>query len=282
MRILTPLLFLFALLINQTVFAQKSDLTIPLIMQKPVDYIGSTPSNIYWGEDSKTIYFNWNPDGADSDSLYAVSAKGGSPSKVSASKRRNLPSVGGDYNRNYTHKVYEKRGDLFIVTVKSGRIQQVTNTLDRELSPVFQNGDKNVVVYRRGSNLYRWNALSGITEQLTDFRSGAKPAEPKEGDGNDAWLKRQERALIAVLKEREQKSEKARENRKRAEKFRPTPIYLNGAEVEDVDLSPDGRYITFRTIKENGSAKRTEVPDYVRISGYTENLPARTKVGQSN
>jgi len=279
MRILTLLLFLFTLLISQVALGQKSELTIPMIMQKPVNYIGSTPSNIFWGEDGKTIYFNWNPEGAESDSLYAVSVKGGTPVKVSASKRRNLPSAGGDYNRSFSHKVYEKRGDLFIVTVKSGKIRQLTKTLERERSPVFQNGDKNVVVYRKGSNLYRWNGLTGITEQLTDFRSGSKAAEPGDGDGNDAWLKRQERSLISVLKEREQRSNKAKENRERAKRFQPTPIYLSGSEVEDVNLSPDGRYVTFRTIKENGSAKRTEVPDYVRISGYTENLPARPKVG---
>ena len=55
------------------IFAQKgnlSKLSIKQIMQGP-DFVGHLPSRINWSDDSKTIYFNWNPEDAISDSLYA-------------------------------------------------------------------------------------------------------------------------------------------------------------------------------------------------------------------
>jgi dipeptidyl aminopeptidase/acylaminoacyl peptidase len=46
-----------------------------------------------------------------------------------------------------------------------------------------------------------------------------------------------------------------------------------------VTVSPDGRYISYRLIKQPELAKITIVPNYVTVSGYTEDIPNRTKVG---
>ena len=67
-------------------------------MQDP-KWIGTSPSNIYWSEDGKWIYFEWNPNGTTSDSLYKVSPKGGEPEKVSQKERIMLPSQYGNYRK---------------------------------------------------------------------------------------------------------------------------------------------------------------------------------------
>ena len=41
-------------------------LSVDKIMRDPV-WMGVSPSNIQWSEDSKTVYFQWNPDGAKKD-----------------------------------------------------------------------------------------------------------------------------------------------------------------------------------------------------------------------
>ena len=50
-------------------------------------------------------------------------------------------------------------------------------------------------------------------------------------------------------------------------------------DVDKVALSPDGRYITYRLTKEAEGEKIVNVPNYVTASGYTEDIPNRTKVG---
>ena len=74
-------------------------LTVEKIMQDP-KWIGISPSNVHWSEDGKWIYFNWNPEGAISDSLYKVSPNGGKPQKVSPKERQLLPSRYGDYSKD--------------------------------------------------------------------------------------------------------------------------------------------------------------------------------------
>jgi hypothetical protein len=64
------LLFLF---IGPMAFAQTlAPLTVEKIMRDP-KWMGVAPSNLSWSEDSKQIYFQWNPENNPGDSLYAVS-----------------------------------------------------------------------------------------------------------------------------------------------------------------------------------------------------------------
>ena len=59
---------------------------------------------------------------------------------------------------------------------------------------------------------------------------------------------------------------------------RPKEIYLDDKFVDLQQLSPDGKYVTFRLTKKSTN-KSTIVPNYVTASGFTEDISARTKVG---
>ncbi len=59
-----PLLVLLLILFSISGFSQvqqtgKSVLTIEKIMQNPDQWMGTLPENVFWSEDSKTVYFNW-------------------------------------------------------------------------------------------------------------------------------------------------------------------------------------------------------------------------------
>jgi len=74
-------LLLIAASVNS--FAQKLDkLTVEKIMRDP-KWIGTSPSNIHWSDDSKKLYFDWNPKGADNDSLYSITPGNTNPATVS-------------------------------------------------------------------------------------------------------------------------------------------------------------------------------------------------------
>ena len=107
-------------------------LSVDLIMRNP-KWIGSSPGDPYWSEDSKRIYFMWNPEGAESDSLYVVSARGGQPRKVTAAEQKKLPSRFGVYNRKRSEKVYAKEGDIFLFNLKTMQEFQITRTTETEI-----------------------------------------------------------------------------------------------------------------------------------------------------
>lgn len=260
--------------------APLAPLTVDKIMRDPAQWLGSSPTNVYWSEDGRRIYFNWNPEKARRDSLYTVAPGGGTPKKVSLREQRELPAANGIYNQNYTRKVYEKEGDIYLLELKSMKTRRVTNTAERESEPRFALQGQ-LVSYTRNGNLFTWDPATGETTQRTDFRRGNKPPGAQPTDKSEKFLKAQQLALFEVLQQREQDT-KARERQQKAlARLRPKAIYLGTKTVENLQLSPDGRFVTYTLAQEPASSKVAMVPSFVTTSGFTEDLSTRTKVGSA-
>ena len=45
----------------QTAPSALGPLTVEKIMREPAQWLGTSPTNVYWGEDGRHIYFSWNP-----------------------------------------------------------------------------------------------------------------------------------------------------------------------------------------------------------------------------
>ncbi|KAA9349912.1 S9 family peptidase [Larkinella humicola] len=268
----------------QTPTSSPPPLTVEKIMQDPKGWIGTSPSGVFWAEDSKTIYFNWNPTKAKGDSLYKIPLTGDrKPVKVAAAERQKLPpATGGTYNRARTLKLYEKDGDLFLLDCKPGKtsgqtVRQLTNTVERESNPSFS-GDEQKVVFARSNNLFTVSLATGEWTQVTNLDPGTKKPDPKTND-QETWLKRDQLALFDVLKERKAKKDEGEKITKAGQPKRPKQFYTEGKTVQNQRLSPDGRFVTFSLQKSAQGAKTAIVPSYVTESGFTEDLTARTKVG---
>src|SRR5688572_1318033 len=107
--------FALLVLISLPGFSQQP-LTVEKIMQDP-KWIGTSPNNLIWSPDSRTIYFTWNPVKALNDSLYKATLQNPQPSKVDKTQRMKLPSFEGQFNQAWmafnrarTKAVFEKYG----------------------------------------------------------------------------------------------------------------------------------------------------------------------------
>ena len=256
---------------------QLAPLTVEKIMRDP-KWIGVAPTNMFWSADSKQLYFNWNPERNRGDSLYTISPISRTPQKVNPEVRRNLPALGGAYNRAHNKKLYEKNGDIFLLDIVVGKTTQVTFTSEREFNPTFSS-DERKVLFTAGINLYSWEIVPGTFTQLTDFRRGTKKPDVKLSD-QEKSLKADQLAYFQVLRERNA-SKKASEKMLKSDRpRRPKEIYIEEKNIDQLQLSPDGNSITFRLTKTAGQ-KNTIVPSYVTESGFTEDIPSRTKVGNA-
>ncbi|MBF9237064.1 prolyl oligopeptidase family serine peptidase [Hymenobacter sp. BT683] len=259
--------------------ATSPQLTVEKIMREPAQWVGAAPSGVYWGEDGKRIYFNWNPEKARRDSLYSVAPGGGKPQKVSLREQRALPASRGQYDQRHTRKVYEKDGDIYLLDLKTQKVRRVTNTAERETEADFALLDR-VVSYTRGGNLFTWDPATGETTQRTDFRRGPRPAGADLSPA-EKFLKAEQLALFEVIRQRDQ-DVKAREKQQKAlAKLRPKAIYLGSKTVEDLQLSPDGRFVTYSLQAVPDKQKVAIVPSFVTASGFTEDISSRTKVGST-
>ena len=256
----------------------KPELTVSSIMRDP-KWIGNQPNEPYWSEDSKTVYFMWNPANADADSLHQISRRGGQATKVPTAERLQLPSRFGQYTRDYGKKVFERDGDIFLLDIKTNRTTPITNTVDAEGQARFSFSEKQVL-FVRDNNLFAWEMLTGAITQRTDFRKGQAPPENKPKTEQQKFLAQEELRLIAVLKERKEKADKTKKAREQQETKRPKKIYLGEKDIQQIQLSPDEKFVTFMLSQRAKDTRTAVVPNYVAETAFTEDLNTRTKVGE--
>lgn len=268
--------FLLLLLPVQVIAQSLAPLTIEKIMRDP-KWIGSSPSAIRWSDDSKTIYFNWNPDKVFADSLYSINLSNRQPVKVAISTRRSLDAANAYYTPSRSAKTFEKNGDIYYRNLKTGKLIQVTKTTIREEQPVLSfKEDK--VIYILDGNLYAWTITTGETNQLTNFKEGGKKQDQPLSE-QDTWLRQDELKEFMILKQRADKKKTGELLRKANQEKSLRELYLNGRNVESMVCSPDEQSIVFRLVSYPENERIANVPDYVTESGYTNSIPTRTKVG---
>jgi dipeptidyl aminopeptidase/acylaminoacyl peptidase len=272
---LTFLLYLFC--INKTTAQSLAPLSVEKIMRDPKKWIGTSPTDITWSDDSKAIYFNWNPDKDPSDSLYSYAIPSKKISKVSIAERKKLAGRNGVYNRSHSIRVYEKNGDIFLINYKDFSIRQLTNTVERETNPVF-NGKETEIIFELHDNLFSISLASGLISQLTDFKTSPKKTDTKPGE-QEKFLKADQLAMFEVLKERKNKKDAGKKITDAEKPKRPKEIFIGTKNISGQQASPDGQFVTYKLAEADKSAKSAIVPNYVTESGFTEDIPGRTKVG---
>jgi dipeptidyl aminopeptidase/acylaminoacyl peptidase len=273
-------------LISTISFSQSTVLTVDKIMSDQ-KWIGTSPSNPRWGNDGK-LYFNWNPEKNIADSLYYISTSSRVPVKAAPVEVYSNSGSSHRYNQDRTAYVYNKDGDVFYGEVKSGKIKRITQTLEMESNPVFSFNEKKIV-YNREQNLYAWDIATGETIQLTNVKAtdatasaGSFPRAGASRSGNiqEEWLKNDQLQQFDVLRQRKEKKDKADAYNKTL----PKSNDLRSISIEDkflggLTISPDGRFISYTLTKRATGAKSTIIPSFVTETGFTTDIPGRTKVG---
>jgi len=269
-------LFLFFITISNTIFSQ-SNLNIQEIMTGD-DFVGHLPKDIYWSENGKSIYFNWNPEKELLESLYKVDLKGLNPEKVSLDEQKIMPAQNGTYSKDGAKKLYEKNGDIYLLDIKSGNKKQIINTVDRESNPVFTNNEKHVV-FRKDNNLFSISLEKGSLKQLTNFITKDKSDKDPKTTPQKEWIGNEEMQLLDVLQARKDIKEFSDTLKEGLKAKRPSEIHLNGQYLSTIKISPDEKFIVYQMVKQGARGNGTEVPNYVTESGFSEMLRSRPKVG---
>lgn len=255
------------------------NLSVEKIMRDP-KWMGSSPSSQFWGMEDQQLYFSWNPDKMPADSAYSISITNRTPVKVDALKFRQVSSTGAYiFNSAGTVCVFSRDGDIFIKDLKSNKTRRITQTIDFESNPQFSFNETKVV-YNRSQNLYAWDILSGETMQLTSIRAGAESRNSTPAlNAQEQWLKNDQLHYFEVLKERKLKRDASEAYNKTIRQKEMRSISIDDKSLQGLLVSPDGRFISYRLFKAAAGVKSTIVPSYVTETGFTTDIPARTKVG---
>ncbi len=249
-------------------FAQLSPLTVEKIMRDP-KWMGTSPSNYRWSDNSRYLYFDWNPEGKDKSQVYRldVASKKYELSSDSLAKLDEAPQY--IFNQDKTLAVFEREGDLYVKNKE--KVKRLTETIERENPLSFLLNDE--LVFQRNENVYTLDLNNNTVRQLTNFQRGVAPKAGQKLSDQDEWLKKDQEQLFEVFKEEDRLKDKTKkkENKK--------TLYLGDAYLGGLSVSPDGQFITYRLIYPAKGNRNTIVPDFITRSGYVEDLNMRTKVG---
>ncbi len=284
------------LLVIVIVQAQTSALTVEKIMRDP-KWIGTSPSGLSWTMNG-LLTFQWNPDSTPGDSTYYLDTKTFTPTKADVYFRQGLVSNNAlTYNQAGTQFVYLHQGKLTLGDKKSGKTRVIAQFAESISNIRFSHNDSRIT-YQRGQNLFSWEIATGFTEQLTQFstgnestgggggRGGAAPPQGRGGsnaaaaNAQEAWVAADALRLSQVLQTRKQNREAtAAARRSYPEVPSLRTISTQGKTLNNISLSGNGRFVSYRLSQSAPPSKSTLVPDYVTESGYVSNLNGRAKVG---
>ncbi len=272
--LLLPLLWVYSLA------SAQSQLSVESIMRDP-SWMGTFPSGHYWSANSKQIYFNYNPEKNQADSLYKIEAiAGAKPSKVGWSEEKTLKKE-SILSADESLKLYKKGNQVFLEEVKKGK----TTTLFDWYGPLEKLkflANENYIAFSSELNFYRFDRKNNRLEKLTSIVNATKPAKGKPAEtGKPNFLEQENLALLEEVRKRKEAQKASQDYRAsiREAVQEEFVFYTEGKNLSNLQLSPDARYVTFSVFTPPAGNKNTKVPDYAAASGYTEDLNSRPKVG---
>ncbi len=268
----------FFLMATTISFGQTSDLSVKKIMQD-TDWMGTFPSSVKWDIHSENIYFDYNPDQNPSDSLYRINIK--NPAKilsVSAEEKQEIIPTFGDFNNSRSKTIFTKNGDLFIYDLKAKEKRELLDLSFSIQGAEFMADDSNIS-FQADGNAFIYNLENGSIKQITHFKKGSeRQKKDRDTSAKEAWLESENLGLLEVVRQRKEEKESSEAYLKSTKEAEDFVFYLKGKELRNLEVSPNGNFAGFSLI-ERKRGKETVVPNYVDESGYTVDLPARSKVG---
>ena len=254
----------------------QAPLTVDSIMRGP-ELVGNPPNNLRWSGDSKELYFEWQMPKEDQAATWVVGRDGGTPRRLTDAERRNAPLANGQWDAKRRRILGGDRGDVVIVDTVTRKRLDVTRTTGNESSPRWARGETHVT-FVRDNNLFIVpveSVTTGSVVQLTDV--SARRAEPRTSD-SQKFLKEEEAKLLDWVEE-----EAARRKRREAlDRARALPKFeiTERQNIADAALSADGKF-AYLVVNDRAQPRASIVPRFVAESAFTEDINARTKVGDA-
>ena len=251
-------------------------LTVDSIMRGP-KLVGYPQTGLRWSGDSARLYFEWRRPGDDEAATWVVDRDGHGLRRLTDDERRGAPPVAGAWDRAHRRVLFVDQGDIVLVDSVANTRRSITRTTGAESSPRWARHES-AVTFVRDNNLFllTLDGASGGVTQLTDV--GPRKRDPRDTD-SQKFIKAEEQKLIEHTRIEAEKKKKAEDK----EKAHALPKYelADRQSATDLQLAPDDKHVFIVVTERADTSKRPNVPNYVTESSYTEDIPARTYVGDS-
>ena len=250
---------------------------------------GLAPRDLRWAPDGSELYFRWNESPApgqlpEEDPWFAVDGQGRTLRELTVDEIRLLPAAAVERSRDGSVAAWTRDGALFVWTRAEGA--RPVYAVAGEIGALRLRPDGSVLHFATAGlgpaatgsgDLREYDFATGLVRQV----AAAVPAE-EEDSKQQAWLEEQQTELLTAVRERKAREERRGDLRRirRAAPAQQVPV-PKGERLLDFRLSPDGRFLVFRSTKAPAEPMRTEFMEFVNESGRATKKDARPKVGEA-
>jgi dipeptidyl aminopeptidase/acylaminoacyl peptidase len=257
-----------------------SEVSLDKIMADP-DWMGPAVSDPYWSADGRAVYYSAKRRGSPIVELHRIDLSN-HKDQILEPKAMAGADTAAVFDRAGKRAAFARNGDIFVRDIASGRVAQITRTLQIESAPQFS-PDGRLLCFRVDNDWFVHDFTTGVTTPAAVLKTEKDPdAAPSPDDLRDMQL-RTFSTLKRLHDEAAQTKTFAEDLRKGDATRAPPPFYIgDDIAIRDTRLSPDARWLIVVTEpKSADKGVKGKLTRYVTESGYEEFETERLRVGRN-
>lgn len=265
------------------------EITLERIMADP-DWMGRSPESWYWGDDNHTVFYKQKQLGNPLRDLYQVDVSSNDAKMktdtdnalVALSDLHQVEDKNAQTNQDGTHEIYIFKGNVFVKTIATKQVKQLTNTSSTANAAMFLlNGD---VAYRIGDRFFSHNLTNGLVTELANLVLKDEKPSIKEPT---SYIGKEQHKLIEYIA-LEHRNSKLREQQKQRlieqnDTISDTSFYLGkNKRIRHASLSPRGDKLFVSITDSKPSRAATDImPNYITPTGDIAAEKVRARVANN-
>jgi dienelactone hydrolase len=265
------------------VFAGDKGITLSLeqIMANP-DWLGRQPEAAHWSFDSTQVYYQRKREGSELRDWYARPLDGtDNGTVVNLAQLHQIDSDELVSNSDSSMQAYIFEGDVFVRTVKTGELSQLTR--DHAVQSNLQFLHDGRIAYREGWSWYAQSLHNGQRAELVSLKTEDKPKAPAKPSG---YLAQEQHKLIEFValeqKNAEQRYQAKQQLIEQNASLPAQAFYLGkGMQVVDASLSPKADFMLVAVRKASKRNDSDIMPNYITSSGDIAAEKVRARVNDA-
>ncbi|WP_241242370.1 prolyl oligopeptidase family serine peptidase [Thalassotalea sp. G2M2-11] len=245
------------------------------------DWMGRSPESWYWSDDSQAIFYKQKQLGTPLRDLFSQSISGGEAKQVALADLHKVANRNAVENQAGTKQVYVYEGNVFVKTLASGEVKQLTYTSAVESAAMFLNNGN--VAYRVANKFFEHDVRENKITELASLKLQNAPKSNKES----SYIAKEQNKLIGYIA-LQQKNERLKKERKEQLKaanatLTQTEFYLGkDKQVVHASLSPNGdKMLVSIADKKSSRADSDIMPNYITDNAHIKAEKVRARVANN-
>jgi len=257
-------------------------ITLETIMADP-DWMGRSPQSWYLGDDSQTVFYQQKRVASPIYDLFRQSEnKSTSAEKVKLAEMHIVDDNYAESNKENSKEVYSFEGNVFVKTLSTGKVEQLTYTSAIEHSAMFLNNGN--VAYRVGNSFFEHDLTNNRIIELANLQS---KNDPNKRDEKSSYIASEQAELIeyVALQSRNSALKKDQKEKLKAQNATVTKseFYLGADQrIVHASLSPNGDKLIVSITDSKPSRKDSDImPNYIADDGHVKAEKVRARVADN-